>query len=282
MVAPVVLVWVFALGAVPAVFVLVVPEALVLEADAVLVLVVADFAGCWLTGVVLAGALLAELTGAGVSFGFGVFVDVVGVLVLAAEPVAALTEVLVVAVGAFLFVAVAVLADVVVLTAGFGVAALPEVIVVLVAVGVALTGEVTEELPALTLGGDVLALCPTLVVEGVPLATFVVAVCGEAEAIREGGGGLWMSRGLGARVRLTTGAGPTEAGAAGRALARAWAVAAAVAAAPAGKAQVAAVLNSGSFSASVAANWELAGVSGPFCPEGRPLSNVSGAEVDAT
>lgn len=70
-----------------------------------------------------------------------------------------------------------------------------------------------------------------------------------------------MSRGLAAGKRLTTGAGPTLAGvgAGGRALARAWAAAAAVAAAPAGKAQVAAELNSGCPLAMVSASASTSG-----------------------
>ena len=175
---------------------LLVPEVLaflvlvVPEAEAVLALVVAGFAGCWFTGAVLvaafaeasAGALPAVPAEAGVPVVFWVFVTfvfaVAGVLVLAPEleAVAELAAVLVAVPGVLVFAAGAVLAVAVVFAAGFAVTALLEVIVVLDAVGVALAGLVTGTLPTLVVGDEAAALCPPLLAAEVPPSPLVAKV----------------------------------------------------------------------------------------------------------
>lgn len=167
-VVPVVLLALFVLEALAAVFVLLVLAAAVPEAEAVLVPVAAGFAGCCLTGVVLAGAWPAVLEEAGVALGFAALVAVapavlvVGALVWAPDLGAV---VLLAALGAFLFAPDPVVAGAVVQVAGFAAVAvvavlrvlpvLPEVIFVLVVVGVALAGEVASDLPALPVGMEI-------------------------------------------------------------------------------------------------------------------------------
>lgn len=177
-VVPVVLFVLFVLGALAAGFVLLlVPAAVVPEADTVLLPVVVGFAGCCLAGVVLPGAWPAVLVEAGVAPGFADLVPVAlavlvtGTLVWATDVGAVVLEA---ALAAFLFAA-----GVVVLDAGFAavatVAVLPEAIFVPVVVGMAFTGDVTSALPALA--------------EEIPLAPLAATCCGAAEAVRGRGAG---------------------------------------------------------------------------------------------